>query len=105
MRTVGVPTVVDAATLVNDTMANMLTAMAEATPKGEPFFNMLAEMQETDRYGLITELLDPYAGNMFVTPKEVDAVIIRLAKIIANTLNIALHPGVTKDDINRYLET
>jgi len=101
---VGVPTVVDAATLVNDTMDKMLDAMAEATPEGEPFYNMLAEMQDTDRYGLITEILAPYAGNMFVTPKEVDAVIGRLSKIIADMLNIALHPGITQEDVNRYIE-
>jgi len=99
---IGVPTVVDAATLVNDAMDNMLGAIAEAAPEGGPFYEMLANMQETDRYGLITEILSP--GNMFVTPKEVDAVIVRLAKIIADTLNIALHPGITREDVNRYLE-
>jgi len=98
---IGVPTVVDAATLVNDTMSKMLSEMAAATPQGEPFFTMLQDMQATDRYGLIKEILEP--GNMFVTPKEVDAVIARLARIIADTLNIALHPGVTKEDVNRYL--
>ncbi|MCL2287392.1 MAG: GPR endopeptidase [Firmicutes bacterium] len=101
---VGVPTVVDAATLVNDTMEKILGAMAQEVSEGEPFFNMLATMQDSDRYGLITEILAPYAGNMFVTPKEVDAVIGRLSKIIADMLNIALHPGITKDDVNRYLE-
>ena len=101
---VGVPTVVDAATLVNDTMDKMLGAMAEAAPEGEPFYNMLAGMQEADRYGLITDILAPYAGNMFVTPKEVDAVIGRLSKIIADMLNIALHPGITREDVNRYIE-
>ena len=98
---IGVPTVVDAATLVNDTMENMLSAMSEAATEGQPFFDMLKDMQDTDRYGLITELLE---SNMFVTPKDVDAVITRLAKIIADTLNIALHPGVTREDIGRYLE-
>ena len=101
---IGVPTVVDAATLVNDTMEKMLDAMIEVTPEGEAFYNMLAEMQDTDRYGLITEILDPYTGNMFVTPKEVDAVIGRLSKIIADMLNIALHPGITQEDVNRYIE-
>jgi len=98
---IGVPTVVDAATLVNDTMEKMLHEMAEATEEGQPFYKMLANMQDTDRYALITELIEP--GNMFVTPKEVDAVITRLAKIIADTLNIALHPGITQEDVNRYL--
>jgi spore protease len=100
---VGVPTVVDAATLVNDTMDMMLGAMKEAS-ESQPFFDMLKNLQEEEKYGMIRELLDPYEGNMFVTPKEVDAVIDRLAYIIANALNIALHPGIEIDDVNRYME-
>jgi len=98
---VGVPTVVDAATLVNDTMDKMLNALASSLPEGDAFFNMLNSLEENERYGLITEILS--SGNMFVTPKEVDAVIHRLSNIIANTLNIALHPGITTEDVNRYL--
>ncbi|MCL2351713.1 MAG: GPR endopeptidase [Firmicutes bacterium] len=100
---IGVPTVVDAATLVNDTMERMLGQMLESVPKGADFYEMLQNLAEEDRYSLITEILDPYAGNMFVTPKEVDAVIDRLSNIIANALNIALHPGIGPDDVNRYL--
>ena len=100
---IGVPTVVDAATLVNDTMDKMLSAMAEAVSgqDSSAFFDMLAHIPEDERYALITELLHP--GNMFVTPKEVDAVVGRLSRIIAGTLNIALHPGITRDDVNRYI--
>jgi len=98
---VGVPTVVDAATLVNDVMDKMLGAMAASIPEGEAFFGMLNSLEDGERYGLIAEILSH--GNMFVTPKEVDAVIGRLSNIIANTLNIALHPGISQDDVNRYL--
>ena len=102
---VGVPTVVDAATLVNDTMDAMLGAMAsvaaESASTESVFVDMLSNLQESERYSLITEIMS--GGNMFVTPKEVDAVIVRLSNIIANTLNIALHPGITQDDVNRYL--
>jgi len=100
---VGVPTVVDAATLVNDTMERMLDEMAESAPDEQTFYDMLRGLQDTERYGLIKEILDPYEGNMFVTPKDVDAVIGRLANIIANGCNIALHPGITQEDVNRYL--
>ena len=100
---VGVPTVVDAATLVNDTMERMLGEMAEAAPDEGMFYDMLRGLQDNERYGLIKEVLDPYEGNMFVTPKDVDAVIGRLANIIASAFNIALHPGITQDDVNRYL--
>lgn len=98
---IGVPTVVDAATLVNDTMDKMLAEIKEASPHGDAFFEMLANLDENERHTLITELLT--SENMFVTPKDVDAVIQRLANIIANTLNIALHPGITTEDINRYV--
>jgi len=100
---IGVPTVVDAATLVNDTMDNIIHALKNAAPKGEAFFNMLENMEGEERYTLIREVLDPEAGNMFVTPKEVDAVMGRLAHVIAGALNMALHPGVTAEDVNRYL--
>jgi len=100
---VGVPTVVDAATLVNDTMERMLDEMSASAPDEQTFYDMLRGLQENERYGLIKEILDPYEGNMFVTPKDVDAVIGRLANIIANGFNIALHPGITQEDVNRYL--
>ena len=93
----------DAATLVNDTMERMLDEMAEAAPDEGTFYDMLRGLQDAERYGLIREILDPYEGNMFVTPKDVDAVIGRLAGIIASAFNIALHPGVTQADVNRYL--
>ncbi|MCL2456452.1 MAG: GPR endopeptidase [Defluviitaleaceae bacterium] len=98
---VGVPTVVDAATLINDSMDKMLSAISQAAQNEKIFFDMLDSLDENERYGLIREILSE--ENMFVTPKDVDAVIARLANIIANSLNIALHPGITVADVNRYL--
>jgi spore protease len=99
-----VPTVVDAATLASDTLDLMIQYMLEsAEPDGEPFYRMLSELREEEKYELITQILNEYTGNMFVTPKEVDEVIRRLSAIIANALNISLHKGICKDDINRYM--
>ena len=64
---------------------------------------MLDDIEGEERYTLINDLLTPYAENMFVTPKEVDAVIDRLADIISNAINIAIHPALTTDDINKYV--
>ncbi|MDR1687966.1 MAG: GPR endopeptidase [Clostridiales bacterium] len=101
---IGVPTVVDAATLVNDTMDILLESMISETDSGTEFYTMLAELKEEEKYEIIKQVLDPYTKNMFVTPKEVDAVIERLSAIIANALNIGLHPGIDRSDLNRYLE-
>jgi spore protease len=99
---IGVPTVVDAATLVNDTMDCILNEMMTQTKNGSDFYKTLQSLEQEEKYQMITDILGPYTGNMFVTPKEVDAVIDRLANIIANSINIALHPGVTMEDINKY---
>lgn len=100
---IGVPTVVDAATLVNDTMDAILESMINQGEKGTEFYKMLYDLSQEEKYNLIIQLLDPYTENMFVTPKEVDAVIERLANIIANSINIALHPAITIDDIGKYV--
>ena len=39
-------------------------------------------------------ILEPNGYNMMVTPKEVDADIEDLTKIIANAINLSLHPGL-----------
>ena len=95
----GVPTVVDAATLVYDTMEKMLE---EVSLTEEEQAEALRQDQQK-RQAILEEMLTPYAQNMFVTPKEVDAVIDRLADIIANAINIAVHPGITMEDINQYV--
>ncbi len=99
---IGVPTVVDAATLVNDTMDRILDEMIRQTKNGSAFYETLASLEQEEKYQMITEILGPYTGNLFVTPKEVDAVVDRLANIIANSINIALHNEITLKDINKY---
>jgi len=100
---IGVPTVVDAATLAGDTIDLMLEAMIQELPEGSDFLHMLQNLEEGEKYSLIKRLLEPYAGNMFVTPKEVDAVVDRLSNIIANAINITLHTGLGVEDINRFM--
>jgi len=99
---IGVPTVVDAATLVNDTMDRIMGEMARHAERGSSFYKMIDELNDEDKYGLICEMLNPYEANMFVTPKEVDVIIERLSNIISNAVNIAVHPGFTIEDIKKY---
>lgn len=99
---IGVPTVVDAATLVNDTLNYMLDSMIKETKNGSDFYKMLSDLNNSEKYELICHILDPYTENMFVTPKEVDSVINTLANIISNGINIALHPGIRREDINKF---
>lgn len=100
---IGVPTVVDAATMANDTIDLVLDSMIKQAPQGSDFYNMLKEIDRNEKYELIQEVLNPYVGNLIVTPKEVDDIIERISKVIANGLNIALHKGITLQDVNRYV--
>ena len=104
---VGVPTVVDAATFVNDTMDLFLSEMSENAPEslkdGADFFRMLQKLEDGDKYAIIRNTLGPLVGNMFVTPKEIGEVVAWLSNIIANSINMATHEGIGRDDINRFM--
>lgn len=100
---IGVPTVVDAATMANDTIDLVLDQMINQTKKGGEFYSMLKSINKEEKQKMITEILDPYVGNLMVTPKEVDLVIDSVSKVIANGINIALQPALDLEDINRFL--
>ena len=68
---IGVPTVVDAATIVRDTMESMMTTL-----------------DTTDKYEAINKLIAPHLYGMFVTPKDIDETIARLGNLISEALNL-----------------
>jgi spore protease len=69
---IGVPTVVDAATIVHDSMAHLLEALDEAEQKE-----------------FLEEMISPHLHNMFVTPKDVDETVKYLSFTISEGLNLA----------------
>ena len=84
---IGVPTVVDAATIVNDTMENLIAALETSeTLKGVGV--VLQGYNATEKYELIKELISPHLNGMFVTPKDIDETIKRIGYTISEGLNI-----------------
>jgi len=100
---IGVPTVVDAATMANDTIDLVMDSLIKEASQGTDFYNMLNNIDRNEKYELIQEVLKPYIGTLIVTPKEIDEIIDKVSKVIANGLNIALHKGITLKDVNRYV--
>ncbi|WP_294351126.1 GPR endopeptidase [uncultured Clostridium sp.] len=100
---IGVPTVVDAATIANDTIDLVLDDLINQSEEGKDFYNMLRKVNKEEKSKLIREVLNPYVGDLVVTPKEVDLMIDSLSKIIANGINIGLQPNMTMEDINKFL--
>lgn len=68
---IGVPTVVDAATIVHDSMAHLLDTLEEAEKKE-----------------FLEEMIAPSLHSMFVTPKDVDETMKRLSYTISEGLNM-----------------
>ncbi len=101
---IGVPTVVDAATMANDTIELVIDSLMSQSEESSEFFRMLKNLEENDKYLLIKEVLEPYGGNLVVTPKEMDEVIERVSKVVANGINLALHKNIGFNDIDRYLQ-
>lgn len=100
---IGVPTVVNAATMINDTMDLIIDSMKKNTRVGAEFYSILNQLSKEEKYTLIQEMLSPFGGDVVVTPKDINVVIDDIAIIIANGLNISLHPGIDLKDINRYI--
>jgi spore protease len=118
----GVPTVVDAVTIVGDTInyivkhfsyktQNIDNPVTKLTPlinieniniteltkdQKEELMGIIGGLSESDLKQLIFEILTPMGYNLMVTPKEVDFIMEKLADIISGGINNALHRQVTK---------
>ena len=101
---IGVPTVIDAATIVSDSIDRIIDEMKDyAEENDKAFYETVSSLKNEEKYSLIKSLLEPCDENMIVTPKDVDEVIKRLSGIIANGINIALQESLDKEDINRFM--
>jgi spore protease len=90
---IGVPTVVEATTIVQD-------ALGEINQGRTPGMN---HPKMNQNISVIQRVLSPYFHSLIVTPKEIDVMIEDLARVISGALNIALHPGVSPEEVFRYL--
>ncbi len=85
---IGIPTVVDAATIVNDAMDCIIEVLQKDRATNSAG-DMIASIDADEKYQLIRELLEPHIGTMYVTPKDVDETVKRLSFTISEALNMA----------------
>ena len=117
---IGVPTVVDAITIVSDTINymhkhytysklninNPLNKLMAYSPNylkekitlnkkdKETLLGIVGTLEENEVKQLLFEVLTPIGFNLMVTPKEVDFLVEKLSLIIGNGINKALHSNV-----------
>lgn len=120
---IGVPTVVDAITIVSDTISymhkhysyskankdnpsnklmasspNYLHKEVTVNPKDkEILLGIVGTLDDNEVKQLLFEVLTPIGFNLMVTPKEVDFLIEKLSDLIASGINKALHKKVNTD--------
>lgn len=122
---IGIPTVVDAVTVVSDTInymqkhyafhkkfiKNPLSKLVSSTQinylkkevdiEKEDKINLLGivgSLNEMEIKQLILEVLTPIGYNLMVTPKEVDFIVEKLAMILGEGINISLHEKIKKEN-------
>ncbi|MBP3920062.1 MAG: GPR endopeptidase [Bacilli bacterium] len=115
---IGVPTTVDAVSIVSDTIdymsrhfsyikQNIDNPMNRLIVKGnvnfldkdvvvkkedrERLFGLVGNLSHDETRQLIDEVLTPIGYNFMVTPKEIDFVIVKLCDVIGNGINDCLH--------------
>lgn len=86
---IGVPTVVDAATVASDSIDVILSEKNE-------------NLEESDREKIYS-VLAKNVGNMMVTPKDIDSVIEKVSKTVANGINMTLHKDLSLAEIESYI--
>ena len=101
---IGVPTVVDAVTIANDTIDMVVDSLINNAESGSNFYKMLASLDKNEKNNLIREVLSSKSlGEMIVTPKDIDLIINSLAKIISNGINMAVQPNMNMEEINKFM--
>lgn len=85
---IGVPMVVDAATIAIDTLDAFIGAMNNSA------------ILDNQKESLIRSVVSD--TQTMVTPKDIDSIAERISKILANGINFALHKGLTSEEISVF---
>ena len=93
---IGVPTVVDAATIVNDTMENFLAAL-ETSESLKGVGVVMQGYSAAEKYELVKELISPHLNGLFVTPKDIDETVKRISYTISEALNMLFSGSDSQD--------
>ncbi len=83
---IGIPTVVETAVLVNDSLDLFIEKLQDNAKSNE----YLNNLKEADNYEEIKEILIPKDYNLIVTPKEIDDLIENMKEIVSRGINQAL---------------
>ena len=101
---IGIPTVVDAATLTADTIELALEKIKlQLDENNAEIIDAFNAFEENDGDEIIRDTLSPFDLNLIVTPKDIDRLMEKCARLLGLALNKALHGGLEQEEINALL--
>ena len=77
---IGIPTVVEAATIASDSLDLFIERLQREAKSNE----LLNNLKEENKYEMIKEILVDEEYNLIVTPKEIDELIENMSQIVSN---------------------
>lgn len=89
---VGVPMVVYASTIARDAMSRLIDS-----------YGVFEAGQEGAADQLLRQVSEGFLGDMVVTPREIDELVLNVASLLADGLNRALQPAVDTETLHHYL--
>ncbi len=98
---IGVPTVVDATTIAGDSLDHIAEGLKKESPQGNALAGIIEKMDWQEKKDVIREVLNPYAGDLIVTPKEIDTLIDDISLVLAGSLDAAFHPQIASEEEKR----
>ncbi|MDS1029891.1 GPR endopeptidase [Bacillota bacterium LX-D] len=91
---IGIPTVINAAVIAYRVFA--------AITSGNPYLTQ--QINEERISSIVGQILEPFGGQLTVTPKEIDELINNTARVIADGINQGLHPEINPENSAMYLQ-
>lgn len=88
---IGVPTVVDAVTMANETIDAIINELKKMNETSENIYSFIKDIDPQDKFELISKVFNPGDDNMIVTPRGIDDAITVMSKLIADSLNVMIH--------------
>ena len=90
---VGVPMVVYASTIARDAMARLIDE-----------YGLLARGHEEAAEQLLRQVSEGFLGDMVVTPREIDELVLHVAALLSDGINQALQPDIDPDTLHTYIQ-
>lgn len=89
---IGIPTVIDAASIVNDMVGRMLSVgIGKKNRLSEKIQAHIETFDDEERYQLVRDLMDSEMLHMFVTPKNIDELMEQMSFTLSEALNMLFH--------------